>query len=265
MDPVLEPQATTSTSQRRWQPLSARQRRVLGVLVEKAKTTPDVYPLTLNSLVAGCNQKSNRSPVVNYSAADVEETLEQLRALGAVSEVIGEAGRVPRYKHHLYEWLGVNKTELAVMAELMLRGEQTIGQLRTHVSRMEPIKDLTEMKSILDGLVAKELVMALTPPGRGQVFCHTLYKERELEELRARYAAGGGAPREAERPSVESSGQASPGHYVTADMFAELQLEVAYLGSEVAQLKERLSQLEKHGDPSLADSAWSQDQDATRD
>ena len=100
-----------------WRPLSPIQRRVLGVLVEKAKTTPDAYPLTLNGLTSGCNQKSNRAPQMNLSQEQIEEAVQKLREMGAVAEVQG-GGRVPKYRHYLYEWLGVEKYEMAVMAEL---------------------------------------------------------------------------------------------------------------------------------------------------
>ncbi len=112
-----------------WHPLQALDRRVLGVLVEKAKTTPEAYPLSLNALRTGCNQKSNRYPLMEVEPEDVEESLERLRGLGAVAEVQG-GGRVARFRHCLYDWLGVDKAELAVMAELLLRGAQTDGELR---------------------------------------------------------------------------------------------------------------------------------------
>src|SRR6476620_7005203 len=125
----IDATATTTDLARRWQPLSLRQRRVFGVLIEKAKTTPDAYPMTINGLVAGSNQKSNREPQMNLSADDMEQVLEELRGMGAVTEVQG-SGRVAKYRHHAYEWLGVEKTELAVMTELLLRGEQTPGGRR---------------------------------------------------------------------------------------------------------------------------------------
>ena len=115
--------AGAETSEKKWKPLTPPQRRVLGVLAEKAKTTPEQYPLTLNGLTTGCNQKNNRDPVTNLSTDQVEQALEELRELGAVLEVQG-SGRVAKYKHCLYDWLGVDKVELAVMAELLLRGEQ---------------------------------------------------------------------------------------------------------------------------------------------
>src|SRR5688572_28353263 len=169
--------ASSSPATRQWQPLNSRQRRVLGVLIEKAKTTPDAYPMTVNAIVAGSNQKSNREPQMNLSADDVEQALEELRALGCVTEVQG-SGRVPKYRHHAYEWLGIEKTELAVMTELLLRGEQTLGELRGRASRMEPIADLPALKPVVEGLVAKGLMIELTAAGRGQVVSHNLYKDR---------------------------------------------------------------------------------------
>ena len=103
-----------------WQPLSAIDRRVAGVLVEKAKTTPEQYPLSLNAIVSGANQTNNRHPHMELAADDVRASLERLRELGAVSEIQG-SGRVDKYRHLLYEWLGVEKVELSVMAELLLR------------------------------------------------------------------------------------------------------------------------------------------------
>jgi hypothetical protein len=94
------------------------------------------------------------------------------------------SGRVAKYRHLLYEWLGVDKVELAVMAELLLRGAQTEGELRGRASRMEPIADLNVLRGILDSLRAKHLVLDLTPAGRGQIISHALYEPEELERLR---------------------------------------------------------------------------------
>lgn len=234
--------------------LTLRQRRVFGVLVEKAKTTPDAYPMTINGLVAGCNQKSNREPQMNLTPEDVEQVLEELRALGAVTEVQG-SGRVAKYRHHAYEWLGVEKTELAVMTELLLRGEQTLGELRGRAARMEPIADLGALKPVVDSLIHRGLMIALTPPGRGQVVSHKLYKERELTELKARLE--GHVPAVYGDDDVPplvagTAGAAVAAHMgarvippgVTADQFAELSVEVAELRAEVARLKDQLQQLE---------------------
>ena len=242
---------------RKWQPLNSRQRRVFGVLVEKAKTTPDAYPMTINGLVAGCNQKSNREPQMNMSPEDVEQVLEELRALSAVTEVQG-SGRVPKYRHHAYEWLGVEKTELAVMTELLLRGEQTLGELRGRAARMEPIADTAALKPVVDALVKRGLMVELTPPGRGQIVSHNLYKDRELTEIKAQFAgyvppASSGddespapsASASTARPAV-STGPSRPPlpRGVTADEFAELSVDVAELRAEVARLTDQVRSLE---------------------
>src|SRR5271165_4972801 len=106
-----------------WPGLSIIERRILGVLVEKAKTTPDVYPLSINSIVTGSDQKSNRDPLLNLSDVEVEDALPQLQQKGLLSRITG--GRVERWRHNLYEVWKVNKVELAILAELLLRGAQT--------------------------------------------------------------------------------------------------------------------------------------------
>ena len=134
-----EPPAAAAETPDAWPVLSALERRVLGVLVEKAKTTPDIYPLSLNSLVTGCNQKSNRDPVMNLSDLEVEEALTRAQKKGLVVKITG--GRVERWRHIVYEAWRVEKVELAVLAELLLRGPQSEGELRARASRMEPIDD----------------------------------------------------------------------------------------------------------------------------
>ena len=209
--------------------------------------------MTLNGIVVGCNQKSNREPQMNLSSDEVEQVLEELRGMGAVTEVQG-SGRVAKYRHHAYEWLGIEKTELAVMTELMLRGEQTLGELRGRAARMEPIPDLNALKPVVDSLLKKGLMIELTPQGRGQIISHGLYKERELNELKTRFAgyvppptadddapplvAGTAGPAVAARTGTRIT---PPG--VTADQFAELSVEVAELRAEVARLKDQLQAL----------------------
>lgn len=232
----------------RWRSLNARQRRVLGVLVEKAKTTPEAYPLTLNALTTGCNQKNNRSPLTNYSPDDVQTAIDALRDMGAVIEIQG-SGRVPKYRHQMYEWLGVEKVELAVMAELLLRGEQTVGELRARASRMEPIPGLVELKPVLQSLIAKKLVLSLTPEGRGQVVTHALYNDREMEELKARVAALPPAESTDDEASPASPTPARSGgltyasSHVSQERFDDLRREVADLRDEVARLRDQVEQV----------------------
>jgi hypothetical protein len=192
--------AGTASTQPRWRPLGKIERRVAGVLIEKAKTTPEQYPLTINSLINGCNQKNNRDPQMQLEEADMSESLDQLKMVGAVSEVQG-SGRVAKFRHLLYEWLGVDKVELAVMGELLLRGAQTEGELRGRASRMEPIADLNALRGILQSLRAKRLVIDVTPPGRGQIISHNLYEPEELERLKAKLAGGSSAEGEWSEPA----------------------------------------------------------------
>ena len=157
--------------------------------MEKSKTTPDAYPMSYSGLMTGCNQKSNRAPVTNYSVEQVESIVDELRSLGAATIIQG-SGRVTKVRHNAYAWLNLQKVEGAIMTELLLRGEQTLGELRTRASRMEPISDLDELKRLIDGLKQRSLIVELTPTGRGQMISHNLYPEWELEAVRKNVAAG---------------------------------------------------------------------------
>jgi len=234
-----------------WQPLDARQRRVLGVLIEKAKTTPAGYPMTVNALVTGCNQKSNREPLSNYDNIDVEKALDQMRLLGVIAE-IDWMGRSAKYKHLAYEWFGVTRVELAVLGELLLRGEQTLGDLRGRAARMEPIADISELKPILDGLVSRGLVVELSPAGRGQLVSHGIYLPDELADLKSRLGGGfvsGMSSSAIPRPTFEPSpprlptpaAAPAPASTDTAlSRLASLEGEGAALRMEVQALRERL-------------------------
>jgi uncharacterized protein YceH (UPF0502 family) len=171
-----------------WPALSLIQRRVLGVLVEKAKTTPDAYPLSLNALVIGSNQKSNREPLLNLTDEEVEEALGALQKQPLVSRISG--GRVERWRHLLYEAWKADKVELAVLGELLLRGPQTEGELRGRASRMEPIDDLDSLRAILKRLTERNLVVYLSPEGRrGTVVTHGFHDPAELPHLRKLHGA----------------------------------------------------------------------------
>jgi uncharacterized protein YceH (UPF0502 family) len=216
-----------------WVPLKPMERRILGVMVEKAKTTPEYYPMTLAAIVTACNQKSNRDPVTNYDQDDVEETLHNLRKNSAVILVEG-SGRVARWKHTLYDWLKVSKFELAVLAELLLRGPQTEGDLRARASRMEPLPDLASLQTILEALAPRSLVHYLSPPGqkRGVFVAHGLYPPEELEKVRQAFASRTSG--DDEIPSRMSTARAEVAAAAGAPAWVA---EIAALRTELVQLR----------------------------
>jgi len=238
---------------RRWKPVGATDRRVLGVLVEKAKTTPDAYPLTVNALVNGANQKNNRFPITHLDTDDIEESLDRLRGLGAVSEVQG-SGRVSKFRHFMYEWLGVDKVEMAVMAELLLRGAQTEGELRGRAARMEPIADLTALRPVLDSLKAKDLIISLTSAGRGHVVTHNLYLPDELAKVRAQFLSDSNAAVDDEPRSstpstrgadqnIASATRAAPAPARDSTITSALPAEVESLRRELDEVRGHVRQL----------------------
>jgi uncharacterized protein YceH (UPF0502 family) len=218
--------------------LNAIQRRVLGVLIEKSKTTPGGYPMTVNAIVTGCNQKSNRAPLTEFDDADVENALNDLIDLGA-AEMIDWVGRVPKYKHLGYDWLSVDRVEIAVLGELLLRGAQALGELRGRASRMQSIADLAELKPIVDRLVQRNLMVELTSPGRGQIVSHNLYPREELQEIREQVSRSGSANAAvAARERVESSPARRTD--VANPEIAQLRAAVEDLRRRVQELEERL-------------------------
>ena len=134
-------------------PLSLIETRVLGVLYEKQHTVPDTYPLTLNALVSGCNQKTSRNPVIEASEREVQAAIDSLRALSFVIESSG--GRVARYSHNVERVLQVPSQSLAILTVLMLRGPQTPGELRINCERMHSFADLSAVQGFLDELAAR--------------------------------------------------------------------------------------------------------------
>jgi uncharacterized protein YceH (UPF0502 family) len=246
-DPLINMDETASATPK-WRPLNRTDRRIAGVLIEKAKTTPDQYPMTMNGLITGSNQKSNRDPQMQLEEDAVMDSLDRLKSVGAVSEVQG-SGRVSKYRHLLYEWLGVDKVELAVMAELLLRGAQTEGELRGRASRMEPIADLATMRTIFNGLKAKNLVIELTPPGRGQIISHNLYEPDELERLKQRLGSTAAnhepAPSSAPQPRPTSPASAAPPAAASPAQGANSgnSEELRTLRTELAELRQELQSL----------------------
>jgi uncharacterized protein YceH (UPF0502 family) len=223
------PAAPASAPAGGWPTLTFPERRVLGVLVEKQKTTPDVYPLSLNALVTGCNQKSNREPIVNLSDEEITAALTSCQQKGLVVKVTG--GRVDRWRHQLYETWNVSKVELAILAELLLRGPQTEGELRAHTNRMEPIADVEALRVALKPLTERKLVIFLGAEGRrGTTITHAFHEPDDLEKLRS-------AAPVAAHPSESRSRGPDPALEEMKEQLVTLQAEVSRLQAAVAELQ----------------------------
>jgi len=188
---------TTYTGNMDWQ-LDAAEARVLGALLEKEITTPDYYPLSLNALVNACNQKSNREPVVSYDEDTVETALEALRTKGLALRTVGGDSRVPKHSQRFTEKFNLGRREAAVLCVLMLRGPQTVGELRGRTERLHQFDDLEAVESTLNRLVEMEYVKKL-PRQTGykeQRWAQLLAGDVEVEEEAAPTAERGPSDRE---------------------------------------------------------------------
>jgi uncharacterized protein YceH (UPF0502 family) len=240
------PDADKPQSPDSWPALSVPERRVLGVLVEKAKTTPDAYPLSVNALVTGCNQKSNRDPVLNLSDEDVEDALASCQQKGLVTRISQVGGsRVVRWRHNLYDLWNVDKAELAILAELLLRGPQTEGELRGRADRMEPMADLDALRWQLRRLAERGLVVYLTPEGkRGTVVTQGFHSPQELQKLRSHHA-GAAHPLEPDeaRPATAPSPALAP-PAANNDQVRQLAARLDGARQEIADLRTAVATLQ---------------------
>ncbi len=208
--------------------LNAVEARVLGALIEKDLTTPEYYPLSLNALMNACNQKSSRDPVVNYDDGTVEQTCDALRAKGLV--LVHSGSRAVKYSHRLSEKFNFGRRELPLLCILLLRGPQTLGELRTRTERMYEFSDLEEVEHVLqqqadraDGSVVKRL-----PPQPG------------MKEMRwAHLLCGEPATIEAAVAATHSAAI----HDGRPDRIALLENEVAALKQEIDWIKQKLADL----------------------
>jgi uncharacterized protein YceH (UPF0502 family) len=201
--------------------LNPAELRVLGSLIEKETTTPEYYPLTLNGLLTACNQKSNRFPVMELADDEVLAALAGLRMRGYAAEISG-SGRVPKYAQRFTEKLNMGRRETAILCVLMLRGQQTVGEIKGRTERFYDFGDLDEVETVLHKLMERPegaLVQKLVPaPG--------------MKEPRYAQTLGG---------AVEQAIASAPVHYPgSSDRLAALEAEVAQLRAEVAELRQRL-------------------------
>lgn len=201
-------------------PLTPEEARVLGVLIEKSKTTPDAYPLTVNSLTSGCNQKTSRDPVMALSEAEIQAILEELRGRTLILESYGASGRVLRYAHNFGKVYGLPSTAVDLLAVLALRGPQTASELRANCERLHHFADASAVEGYLDELASREagaltLKLPRQPGAREQRWTHLLCGEPV--ELPAAL------------PPAATSG--------------DLEARVAHLEQEVAELRAALDKL----------------------
>lgn len=197
--------------------------RIIGALVEKQLTTPEYYPLTLKALVNACNQKNNREPVVSYNDGTVTKALEGLRDRNIVYVFYGSTSRVPKYKHMLPSFYELEPAEVAILAVLLLRGPQTLGELRTRTERMHEFSGLGEVQETLDGLMRREdPIVVRLPVLAGQKearFAHLLSGEIDVEAFA-----------EAQSSPVRRGN-------VDAERVEKLEHEVAALHAEIEAMK----------------------------
>lgn len=213
--------------------LTPIQCRVLGSLMEKSVTTPEYYPLTLNSLVLACNQKSSRDPVTDYDEDEVLATLDELRDLHLVIRVDMAGSRVAKFRHQVSESWELSHAEYAVMALLLLRGAQTVGQLRQRSERLHGFRDISEVEEVLEAMQQREpepqtliRVLPLRPGSKEPRFEHALSPYVEPPEDMDQEGPL--------RATVDNASRSS---------VAELREQVALLSTQVESLKNEMADL----------------------
>jgi len=209
-------------------PLDDVEARVLACLVEKQVTTPEYYPMTLNALTAACNQKSNRDPVLALAEADVVRGLDRLQDKGLIVRTVTAGGRVPKYRHRFTERIPLGPGRVAVLCELMLRGPQTVGELKGRAGRMHPFADLDQVEAALTALAGREPPLAVELPrqaGRKEPrWAQTLTGTPEMPEA---------APAEPRPEAARAAVQAE------AERIERLETRVTALEAELAAFRKQ--------------------------
>ena len=224
--------------------LTPEELRVLGCLIEKGITTPDYYPMTLNALTAACNQKSNRDPVVQYDEKTVVRALDSLRDKELTRVVSGHDMRVPKYYHRFADARGFSGPEAAVLCELMLRGPQTPGELRSRGSRMHRFEDLSAVEAVLESLAGREAGAAVVklprqPGFKESRFAHLLGDPPGIEEPAGDAPAGPGEPGGA-RPEAARLAAAAEDQRLE-----RLEAAVAEMAAEIASLRDSFEEFRR--------------------
>ena len=219
------------------QPFDDIEIRVLGALLEKARTTPDSYPLSLNALTAACNQSSNREPVMSLAETEVSAAVDRLRRRSLVRAIVRSGAGVTKYQHLMDEAMGLVNRQLALLCVLMLRGPQTAGELRTRSQRLHDFEDVADVESALEGLATRDpepLVVRLPrrPGQREERWAHLLAGADAAQAAGASDGAHAAEPR-------------APVAAADDGRLARLESELAALRQEVADLRSELASFRK--------------------
>jgi len=204
--------------------LDATEVRILGCLIEKELTTPEYYPLSLNSLTNACNQKSNRNPIVFFDEAEVAQGLEGLQAKGLVIKTLTAGSRVTKYRHSILDRFDLSRQEIGILCELMLRGPQTMGEIRTRAERMSPFESMEEVEKNLQALMdyAPALVVKL-PREIGRKECRHMH-----------FFSGS--------PSHDLSAEPAAPQVTVQERISRLEEETSRLRSELEELKQTFAE-----------------------
>lgn len=207
--------------------LSIAEARILGALIEKQLTTPEYYPLTLNALTAACNQKTNREPVMNLTESEIETALDRLRERNLVYVFYGSTSRVPKYKHLVPQYYEIDARETAVICVLLLRGGQTLGELRERTGRIYEFDNLGEVQETLDNLIKRETPLVAKPERRaGQ-------KEARFVQLLTEESAFAVPPETARPDSAQS------------EKIERLERELENLRNEFKEFREEFAEFKR--------------------
>jgi uncharacterized protein YceH (UPF0502 family) len=201
--------------------------RILGCLIEKELTTPEYYPLSLNSLTNACNQKSNRNPVVSFAEADVAHGLEGLQEKGLARTTLTAGSRVTKYLHTILDRFDLSRQEIAILCELMLRGPQTMGELRTHAERISPFEGLEEVEKKLQALMDYDPALVIKLP-----------REAGRKECRHMHLFSGIQSHDLSEVPTE---QATP-QLTVQERLSRLEEENSRLRSELGELKQAFAE-----------------------
>lgn len=233
--------------------LSAPEIRVLGCLLEKQRTTPDAYPLSLNALRLACNQATNRDPVTEYDEAIIRDALHRLSRRRWARLASGAGSRAPKYRHLLDEALGLPEDELAVLCVLMLRGAQTPGELKQRTERLHPLADLSAVLDALERLIGRELAERLPrrPGQKEERYTHLLSEDEAQPGAPAAPVAAAPAPSVApapdhdldDAPAPAPAAQPPPAAAAPDPRIGRLEDEVAALRADLEALRTTLDAL----------------------